>query len=123
MSNISEGDFRLYVTRSLNQGHSTPDIQKVLASYGFSAADADRLISEVGAKNDERRAKEKRITRIVGLCVMGFGAALLGLAVYLGSTEVQSARYGRLMLGYLLGAGALIYGAWLLVTGRDTDLF
>lgn len=99
---------------------------KIISSMqdaGYDRETSERLVdyAEMLIKNEE--IYEKSLVRNVGFFVLIFGFCILGLSYYLSQTDIPSARYGRLLLGFLLGLGASLYGLWLIVTGRDTDWF
>jgi hypothetical protein len=106
----------VFATRSLNFGHQRPDIHSSLVSAGCSPDEADEVIERAAAGIKQRRDAEKKAKRIVALCLLPFGLAMLAMAYHVSTGEVPSGRYGRLFMGYILGGGAALVGLWMLIT-------
>lgn len=107
--------FLVFATRSLNFGHNPPDIRASLVEAGCSQEEADEVIERAAAGITQRREADKKATQLAGLCILAFGLVMLALAYYAGSGHVPNGRYGRLLMGYIVGGGASLVGLWMLV--------
>lgn len=105
-------------TRALNLGHPPTDIKdNLMARMGCDELQATAAIEQAAIAIATRRAAEKKATRTAGLWILGFGAIMLALAMYMGSGDVPNGRVGRLVMGYVVGSGASVVGIWLLLRG------
>jgi len=61
----------------------------------------------------KRKMREQymKAARLEGTLIILFGCVVLGLAYFLASGEVPRLRQGRVVMGFLLGGGAVLYGA------------
>ena len=105
-------------TRALNLGHPPTDIKaNLIARMGCDELQATAAIEQAAGGIAARRVAEKKATRTAGLWILGFGAIMFALAMYMGSGNVPSGRVGRLVMGYIVGGGASVVGIWLLIKG------
>ncbi|MBY3575414.1 hypothetical protein HFN65_31240 [Rhizobium laguerreae] len=107
--------FLVFATRSLNFGHNPPDIRASLVEAGCPQEEADEVIERAAAGITQRRETDRKSTQLAGLCILGFGLVMLAWAYYAGSGHVPNGRYGRLLMGYIVGGGASLVGLWMLV--------
>lgn len=61
---------------------------------------------------EEMEAEYRRVVGREALGYMAFGAVMLGMALYLASDHVPLLRQGRLLLGFVIGAACLGWGAF-----------
>lgn len=121
--NEIDDDLLFFVKRSLYQKRPVGDIIRVCVSDGYTEEITRRAIEIAAKKIAEQDATDRSFMRTIGIFVLLFGVIMLSIAYYLSGTDIPSARYGRLIVCFLMGFAAVVYGLWLIVTGRDTDLF
>lgn len=83
------------------------------ARIGVSPSELPAVIEAARKRLKARPAMEAtylQSERQSGLWIALFGVVMLALAIYLSSGNIPSGRYGRLIVSFALGGGALLYG-------------
>ena len=112
----------VFATASINNKVSREEIIKRISEAGHSEKHAHLAFNTALEIVSKANADAKKQTRIWGICVLAIGLVFIAVAAYLSSGTVPAFRAGRLLIAWLLGAGAIVYGLWMLATGRDTDV-
>ncbi|MDF8335698.1 hypothetical protein [Novosphingobium cyanobacteriorum] len=99
----------------LRQGVAESDITVEMLGREVDLAEVPAIVALAKAKATAGDAAYRAMTRKSALLYMSAGAALLMLMWWMtnGGSDMPHGRfYGRAIIGYVLGAGAFLYGLW-----------
>ncbi|TPJ44457.1 hypothetical protein [Mesorhizobium sp. B2-7-1] len=108
----------LHVAALALRQQTRDQVVDLLIAKGCDPVVAPRL-ADIAAEVRAKADRPPPPVRLVGLGVLVFGLLMLGCAYYLTTKQIPAARYGRLVVGFLVGGASAITGIWLILTGGE----